>query len=294
MCDTIAAEAWFPDGLKELFVRKWLISAVVAACHDPWADPFSTRGVLVLAGRQGIGKTRWIRGLAPNKWVCDGVILDPANKDSLIRALSFWIVELGELDSTFRKDVGRLKAFLTKEQDQLRVPYARTMSQYPRRTVFCASVNEPEFLVDPTGNDRFWVIPVMAIKYSHEIDMQQVFAQVFSEWKAGEQWWLTSEESGRLVVSNERFEERDEVHDLLTSRCDWRNFEEKFEGGLVEWLTATDVLIKRCGFTTIPTKAQVNRCAMYLRKLTGMDSKRVRASDGRTVRAFPIPDGNPP
>jgi putative DNA primase/helicase len=287
--DTVITEQFFPEHLKELFIYKWLLSAVAAACHDPWEQPFSARGVLVFAGKQGLGKTRWFRRLAPQEWICDADFLDPSNKDSLMKSLSFWISELGELDSTFKRDMGRLKAFITKEQDQIRVPYARTMSQFPRRTVFGASVNEPEFLVDRTGNDRFWTIPVLKVNYDHDINMQQVFAQLYEEWHHGAEWWLTPEEGKQLAVSNERFEERDEIYDLLTSRLDWSDFKQDVELGLVDWLTATDVLIKRCGFINIPTKTQTNSCATYLRKLTGMDSKRVRCAGGR---AFPIPRGS--
>jgi putative DNA primase/helicase len=44
--------------------------------------------------------------------------------------------------------------------DKLRLPYARTDSEFQRRTVFAASVNPEEFLQDETGNLRWWVLPV--------------------------------------------------------------------------------------------------------------------------------------
>jgi len=284
---TIITETWFPTELKELFVRKWLISAVAAACHDPRTAPFSSRGVLVLAGKQGIGKTRWFRRLAPQRWVCDGVVLDPANKDSVMGSISFWLVELGELDSTFRRDVGRLKAFLTREQDQLRPPYARRTSQFPRRTVFCASVNEPEFLVDRTGNDRFWTLPVLSVKHDHEVDMQQVFSQAYMKWANGAEWWLTQQESRELAASNERFEEKDEIYDLLVSCINWADLDKALESNLVEWMNPTEVLVKRCGFTSKPSKSQTNSCAAHLRKLTGSGGKWV----WHKGKAFPVPLG---
>ena len=42
-------------------MRKWLVSAAAAAFHP---RGFHYRGVLVLIGGQGIGKTTWFRNLA--------------------------------------------------------------------------------------------------------------------------------------------------------------------------------------------------------------------------------------
>lgn len=285
LCDTIETPPDFPDDLKNQLIRKWLISAVAAACHDPWARPFSSRGVLTLHGSQGIGKTKWLRSLAPGEWIKDGLILDPSNKDLVQIAISHWICELGELDSTFKRDIGRLKAFLTMEIDQLRLPYARGVSKFPRRTVFAASVNKPDFLVDDTGNSRFWVIPVISIDYKHTIDTQQVFAQLYAEWKQGAEWWLTHDEDNRLASLNEEHEERDEIYDLVTSRIDWSRFAEDYRNGNVDWCTPTDVLIRKCR-VEYPTKAQRNSCAKLLRKFTGL-SRGKRQHTGSA--AFPIP-----
>jgi len=199
---TLVVREEFPVHLKETIIHRWLLSAVaVAVALLPTG--FRTRWVLVLQGPQLLGKTSWFLALIPDEMLRDSVILtghhlDPANKDSLTTAIMHWLVEIGELDSTFRKDVARLKGFLTSDKDKVRRPYARTNSEYQRRTVFCASVNEETFLVDPTGNSRFWTLPVIKINYQHGIDMQQVFAQLATELSDGEQWWLTPEEDRQL------------------------------------------------------------------------------------------------
>ena len=48
--------------------------------------------------------------------------LDTGNKDSQITAICHWIVEIGELDSSFRKDIARLKGFITSDRDKVRKP----------------------------------------------------------------------------------------------------------------------------------------------------------------------------
>jgi putative DNA primase/helicase len=72
----------------------------------------------------------------------EGQTLNPAEKDSVLTAVSHWIVELGELDATFKKaDIAQLKAFVTKTSDKVRRPYALKDSSFPRRTVFAGTVN---------------------------------------------------------------------------------------------------------------------------------------------------------
>ena len=133
--------------MKEVMMRKWALSLVAALYHPN----FSCEGVLTFSGKQGQGKTIWVEELIPqeyhNIWNKDAVTLDVNNKDSLFKALSYWITELGELDSTFKKsDIEALKGFITEKVDMIRSPYDRKANKYPRRTVFYATVNDDEFL----------------------------------------------------------------------------------------------------------------------------------------------------
>jgi predicted P-loop ATPase len=171
-----------------------------------------------------------MKSLSPNKdWLLEGATLNPSDKDSVKHAVSHWIVELGELGSTFKKaDIDQLKAFLTKSKDELRLPYGRSFSRYQRRTAFYGSVNEREFLVDPTGNRRFWVVHVNKINFQHGLNMQQIWAEVLHEvYQGGETWFLTSEERERLQVSNENSRTQSVVEDLLLQQVDFEGLNTK-------------------------------------------------------------------
>ncbi|TXH55984.1 MAG: hypothetical protein E6Q97_07585, partial [Desulfurellales bacterium] len=161
--------------LKCLKIKRWMLSAVAAAYAE---DGIAAQGVLVLQGAQYLGKTEWFKNLVPPALgvVKDGVTLRLDDKDSIAACISNWLVELGELDATFRKsDIAQLKSFITADRDIIRMPYARRESVFPRQTIFFASVNQREFLHDET-NRRFWVIPCASIKARHNLDMQQVWA----------------------------------------------------------------------------------------------------------------------
>ena len=203
-------------------MRKWLLS-IVAATY--MSRNFKARGVLTMQGPQGMGKTTWVSNLVPDLEVREKLVkidhhLDPHDKDSVINAISHLIVEVGELDSSFRKDVARLKGFITRDRDKLRRVYAKSMSDYPRRTVFVATVNDRNFLVDDTGNSRFWTLPLVAIDYRHAVDMQQLFAQLHVDLLAGAEWWLTRDEEARLAQCNRGHQAISPIREALIELID--------------------------------------------------------------------------
>jgi len=191
--------------------------------------------------------------------------------------VSHWLVELGELDGTLRKaDIARLKGFISQDKDQFRRPYGRAEGKYQRRTIFFASVNPEQFLADDTGNVRWWTIPVSGINYQHGIDVQQLWAEVFELYQAGEAWWLTNEEETRLNASNAAYEQTDPVGELIQS-----TYGSASNNAVKRSMTATEVLLE-IGFDK-PTKAQMNEASKALRKLFG-EPKRTK-----TARMFDVP-----
>ena len=168
---------------KELareYLKVWSIQTAKCLVGD---RGFTSELVLVLKGDQDAGKTRWIRALAPEEFIKTGLHIDPKNKDAVLEANSTWINELGEFDSMTRKvDHAILKAYLSKSYDDIRKHYAHTEDRIPRKTSFCASVNNGSFLVDDTGNRRYLVIAVGDnIDSEHGIDMQQYWADFIDQ-----------------------------------------------------------------------------------------------------------------
>lgn len=214
---TIQVKDGYPTWFRDVLMRRWLLSAAAAALLP---SGFKTRGVLVLQGAQGIGKTSWLKSLVPDPVLADSLVkldhsFDGGNKDNLLTAIRHWLCELGELGSSFRRDIERVKGILTNDIDKVRQPYARQDSTYPRRTVFMASVNDDTFLVDGTGNRRWLTVRAASINFSHEIDMQQLFAQMARELEQGEQWWLSTEEEDYLDTINLEHMASSVVRDLV-------------------------------------------------------------------------------
>jgi predicted P-loop ATPase len=265
-----------------LLVKKWLIQAVAAVFET---HGISAAGILVLVGPQGIGKTQLFKMISrmPFNAFLEGATLNPADKDSVALVISHWIVELGELDATFRKaDIAQIKAFITRNTDKFRRPFARTDSEFPRRTVFCATVNETEFLHDPTGNRRFWPIYVNSITIDPNLDIQQLWAEAKTWYDTGETWHLSQEEQQLLATHNNQFESTDPIKDEIYTHYDFSKINEDSS----KWLTATDIA-KAIGHEK-PTRSEVTRVSSIVRIANGGQQ---RASNGKKLLKVPMSKG---
>lgn len=258
-------------GISWTLFRKWLIGAV--AILSGKATKFEH--VLILVDPLGgLGKTRFFNSLCPKEFQADGVTLNPDDKDSVLLAVSKWLVELGEIGATFKKaDIESLKAFLSRETDEIRPAYSRAANQYQRRTAFFGSVNNVQFLVDDTNNRRFWPIQVSAVNYQHQIDMQQVWAEALALVEAGETWHLNPEENRAIAEHNDAFRSKDAVEELILSSYDPDDLRNR-------WLNATEVL-RELGFDK-PSRPDSLKAGALLRKLY-----RNRKLRGTTVYLMP-------
>lgn len=260
--------------LKESMIKKWMLSAIGAAFSP---TGISSPGILVIQGAQYLGKTAWFKSLVPKDMnlIQDGLILKPDDRDSVKQAVSYWMVELGELDATFRKsDIAQLKAFITRDKDVLRLAYAKRESQYARRTVFFASVNPRQYLHDPTGNRRYWTISATEIDHCHGIDMQQVWAEIYETmYLKGESWYLDSDDMATLNAHNKDFEIIDPIRENILSTYDWKAPKDSWG-----WKQVTDVL-KDIGLDR-PTRADTTSCGIFLSELNDRSKKR---SNGKNL-----------
>lgn len=180
----------------------WMVGAV-ARVMQPGSQ---VDHVLVLAGRQGAGKTQTARILALESEYFLGNLPDLRNKDAALVLPGRWIVELAELSAVRRAEVEATKSFITQREDTYRPPYGRRSVSIPRQCVFLGTTNEACFLRDLTGNRRWWPVSVGEVDLELlQRDVEQLWAEAIHLYHSGQPWHLTGED---LALAEEAQAER--------------------------------------------------------------------------------------
>lgn len=161
--------------------------------------------VPVLEGPQGQGKSRFVQILG-GEWYAEFEI-DPTNKDTYCAMLGKLVIELGEMKQNNRHAADVLKAFLSREIDTYRAPYARTALSIPRQCIFIGTMNPDstgEYLQDTTGNRRYWPVKVGYVRVDElRRDRDQLFAEAVAKYRAGVLWHFTDAKAIRIAESEQ-------------------------------------------------------------------------------------------
>ncbi len=186
---------------------RWMISAVARAFR-PGCQADCT--LVLESPEQGLGKSTGLAALVPERgWFADTGI-HVGDKDSYQALRSKWIYELGELSALKGRDLERVKGFLSSSKDNYRPSYGRRNRDFPRQVIFCASTNESQYLVDRTGNRRFWPVAVTRVDRDAIVrDRDQLWAEAVHRFQEGEAWHVNTAEFRALCET----EQADRVHD---------------------------------------------------------------------------------
>lgn len=280
---------------------RFLISAVARALRPGC----KVDHVLVTEGDQGMLKSTALRALCPDPslFFDDEIVIGDKDAAQVLRGK--WVIELGELSALSRHDLAATKAYITRAVDSYRPSFGRVSRDFPRRCVFTASTNEAEYLKDPTGNRRFWPVPVKQRANVAELERwkDQLWAEALAALEGGAPWWLetTDLEGLARVEQGERTQVdpwEEHVQRWLADRVKLQRDEHGFAGSgdcgrCVECIgvTVSGVLAGACG---VPKERQdraaEGRVGAILRGLRWQKTR--RQIDG--VRARPYLPPAPP
>lgn len=201
-------------------IRKCLVAAVARVFYP--GTKFDN--MLILSGRQGIGKSTFFNVLGM-EWYSDSLSTFEG-KDAAELLQGYWIVEAGELTGLNRSEMNDVKQFLSKKEDIYRAPYGRRTDNYPRRCIIVGTTNDKEFLKDVTGNRRFWPIDLEAVEPKKSVfrELQGETAQIWAEamvlMKAGESLILSKEADELALDSQGRHRERNPKEGIILEFLD--------------------------------------------------------------------------
>ncbi|WP_374550035.1 VapE domain-containing protein [Flavobacterium sp.] len=193
--------------------KKWFVAMVACVLDEKQVN----QTVIVFSGKQGLGKTTWIEKLMPKQlkeYIFSGTI-NPSNKDTLIHLAECMLINLDELENLNRSEIGSLKEIITKTHIRMRKAYGHNNENLPRRASFAGSVNTAQFLNDTTGSRRFLCFEVEHIEYTHDIDINKVYAQALQLKEDGFRHWFNQEEIKEINQNNEQYQLLSPEEELL-------------------------------------------------------------------------------
>jgi len=182
-------------------VGAWMVMGMVARALHPGCK-FDY--MPILEGSQGMRKSTLLNILA-GEWFADtGFML--GDKDSLQMLQGRWLYEISELDAMARAEVTKIKAFVASKADWYRASFDKRPREYPRQLIFAGTTNEHQYLVDGTGNRRFWPVEVSRVIDTEWVkaNRDQLFAEAVARVQAGERYHPTSREELELFLPQQR------------------------------------------------------------------------------------------
>jgi len=193
------------------FAVKSIMLGAVKRTYEPGAKHDL---VVILVGKQGIGKSTFVRELLPDPELYGEGLNFAADDGRKVEALlGNVIVESSELRGTTRADVDAMKAFITRQVDEHRLAYRRNKSRIGRQAIIVGTSNEQSCLPnDPTGNRRFLPIPIDGdlapsgrIKAGMAKQRDQLWAEALHMYNAGEISYLTPAQAALQSDQNSGF-----------------------------------------------------------------------------------------
>ena len=164
--------------------KNWWVS-MVARIMSPGSQ---VDNMVILEGVQGARKTSLLREIA-GEWYAEASAAF-GTKDFYQQIQGKLIIEIAELDMFSKSDVNTIKRVVSNTVDEFRAPYERKHAKHPRRCVFVGTTNQDGYLMDETGNRRYWPITVGLVDMDKvKADREQLFAEAMDAFKQGDSWW---------------------------------------------------------------------------------------------------------
>lgn len=180
------------------------LMAAVARVYDPGCPKDE---MLVFQGPGGMGKTTAIRTLAVNDdWFDDTLSAGMKPKEVIEQTAGKWLCEFAELDGLKKKETSAVKASLSRREDGSRLSYGKLREDRQRQFVTFGTTNHNSYLIDETGNRRFWCVPTPEFNITAlKRDRDQLWAEAVQRYRAGgaksyllpESLWKASLEASR-------------------------------------------------------------------------------------------------
>jgi len=209
--DQLLSSLTYDDPQARIFVEKWLVGLVASL------QGIHIVTILVLVGKQNIGKTTFFRHLLPDslkRYFADAKIDE--GKDYMALLTSNIIVCDDEFSGKSKSEVMALKRIASQDMITFREPYGRYNNTRKRYALLCATTNDEYVLSDLTGNRRLLPINIQNIdnELLKSIDKTMLFAELKILARIESNYILSSEDIEllkQITITNEEPQREEEL-----------------------------------------------------------------------------------
>ena len=188
--------------------RKWFLGMVAQ-----WIGKDRRYGNSVaplLISPQGYNKSTFCRRILPPEFKQTFIDnLDIAEKKTTLIAMAqSLLINLDEFNAIPpRIQQGFLKNVMQLPTLKVKLPYARSIAEIPRRASFIATTNMTDILADPSGCRRFIGIELSApIIVDQPVNYEQLYAQAMHAIMNGERYWFDHDENEEIIEHNRQYQ----------------------------------------------------------------------------------------
>lgn len=187
-----------PVKLAHRLITRWLVGIVASVFEGNFNDL-----MLILLGKKGCGKSEFFKRLLPPELRQYLTVIEEltGDKDQLILFTKNLLVFYDECDGIAYKNAAHsVRALLSKNFFELRVPYAMLAQKLKRYGSMCGATNKKDIVSDPEHNRRLLPVQVRWIDREryNAVDKHLLFSELYQMYKGGYSWHLTEKEIAAL------------------------------------------------------------------------------------------------
>jgi hypothetical protein len=156
------------DNLLNREIGKKMLVAMVARIYEP-GTKFDQ--MIIFESIQGTGKSTVLELLVGTEFFNSGSLFNEEKAMAQTEAIrGIMLYESADLAGHKKADVDKVKAFLSKTNDRGRWVYDRTVKDFKRTAIIVGTTNSNAYLMDDTGNRRFWPVKCSVVKTNNIIN----------------------------------------------------------------------------------------------------------------------------
>lgn len=190
----------------------------------------SIDAIPVLIGKQKARKSRLVKALALVPEHYTKINFTDSDADKVRKMVGRSVINWDELSGVARSDINAIKSFITETKDTIVPKFSNKAVDIVRRGVMIGTTNDARFLIDPTGNRRFFPLTIGSAGIDldkQEANKEQYYAEALHLIKQNP------------ALIHELYNRIDESHEAAVARSNATRISPSHKR-IIDWLSSQD------------------------------------------------------